>query len=94
MKLLMLIVDEERKEELEVVLRRSGVTGYTELPHATGFGATGQRLGSASHPKTSAVILTLVEPDAALRLAEDLKAYCADCKERVKMITWTAEQIL
>ncbi len=31
MKLLMLIVDEARKEELEVFLNRAGVLGYTEI---------------------------------------------------------------
>ncbi len=94
MKLLMAIVDDERKEELEVVLRRAGVTGYTEIPHAAGFGTTGHRLGSAAYPRTSAIIFTLSEADAVGRIVDDLTAYCADCGERVRMVTWTAEQVL
>ena len=60
MKLLMLIVDEEKKEELEVFLNRAGVLGYTEIPHAVGVGSTGPRLGSRAFPKTSAVIFTVI----------------------------------
>ena len=60
MKLLMLIVDETRKEELEVFLNRAGVLGYTEIQHAVGFGSTGLRLGSRAFPKTSAVIFTVI----------------------------------
>ncbi len=94
MKLLMAIVDDERKEELEVVLRRSGVTGYTEIPHAAGFGTTGHRLGSAAYPRTSAIVFTLAEGDAVTRIADELKAYCKDCGERVRLVAWTADQVL
>mgnify|MGYP003701350959 CR=1 FL=1 len=71
MKLLMFIVDEEKKEELEVLLNRAGVTGYTEMPHAVGTGRSGPRLGSRAFPKTSALIFTVLElvglaPAAAL----------------------------
>ena len=47
-KLLMLVVEESRKEEMEVFLDRAGVLGYTEIPHAlgrTGAWFTCQRLG-------------------------------------------------
>jgi hypothetical protein len=94
MKLLMLIVDEAKKEELEVCLQRAGVTGYTELPHAVGLGTTGQRLGSRAYPKTSAVIFTLVEEQALAKLTSDIKAFCQDCGERLKMIAWGAEEML
>ena len=94
MKLLMVIVDDDKKEELEVVLRRSGVTGYTELRHASGVGTTGPRLGSAAFPKTSAVIFTFVEDDAAPRLAQELRSYCSECGERVRMVTWGVEEVV
>jgi len=93
-KLLMLIVDEERKEELEVFLNRAGVVGYTELPGAMGMGSTGPRLGSRAFPKTSAVIFTIVEPGALDTLVADVKAYCAECGERLRMIAWGVESIL
>jgi hypothetical protein len=94
MKLLMLIVDEERKEELEVFLHRAGVTGYTELPGALGVGSTGQRLGSRAYPKTSAVIFTIVEGDVVESLVRQVREYCADCGERLKAIVWNVEQVI
>jgi len=60
MKMLMIVVDESKKEELEVFLNRSGVEGYTELTHAAGMGSSGPRLGSRSFPRTSAVVFTML----------------------------------
>jgi len=94
MKLLMLIVDEGRKEELEVFLNRSGVVGYTEIPHAIGVGSSGPRLGSRAFPKTSAVIFTVIRAEALDALTRDIRAYCEDCGEKLKMVTWGVEQVL
>jgi hypothetical protein len=94
MKLLMLIVDEARKEELEVFLNRAGVLGYTEIPHALGVGSTGPRLGSGTFPKTSAVIFTVVEAAAVDALVSELRAYCEDCGEKVKAVAWGVEGVL
>lgn len=94
MKLLMMIIDEARKEELEVLLRRAGVEGYTEIPHTLGLGTTGQRLGSRAYPKTSAIIFTLVEEARVDALREQVQAYCTDCGEKLKMFVWTAEEVL
>lgn len=94
MKLLMLIVDAARKEQLEVVLSRAGVAGYTEIPNAVGSGTTGPRLGSAAFPRTSAVVLTFVEDEKVPALAADLKTYCSDCGERARVVAWGVEQVL
>jgi len=93
-KLLMLIVDDAKKEELEVFLNRAGVLGYTEIPRAVGVGETGKRLGSRAFPKTSAVIFTVLAADALDPLVADLKAYCAGCGERLKMLVWGVEEVL
>ena len=93
MKLLMLIVDEARREELEVFLNRAGVVGYTEISHAVGVGSTGPRLGSRAFPKTSAVIFTVIRAEALEALTRDIKDYCADCGEKLKMIVWGVEEI-
>lgn len=94
MKLLMMIIDEARKEELEVLLRQAGVEGYTEIPHAHGIGTTGQRLGSRAYPKTSAIIFTLVEEDRLQALREQIRTYCHDCGEKLKMIVLAAEEAM
>lgn len=90
----MIVVDDGKKEELEVVLRRSGVPGWTEIPGAHGMGTTGPRLGSAAFPKTSAVLFTIVEDEKARSLAAELKTYCADCGERLRMASWGVEELL
>ena len=95
MKLLMLIVDESRKEELEVFLSHAeGVVGFTELPHAIGVGTTGLRLGSRAFPSTSAVIFTVVAEDAAQRLVAALKEHCRECGEKLKMFGWQVEELM
>jgi hypothetical protein len=94
MKLLMIIVEEAHKEELEVFLERSGVAGYSEIPHVIGRGMTGPRLGSGAFPKTSAIIFTAIEPEAIGDLRRGLDDFCAQCGERVKMMVWGVEQVL
>jgi hypothetical protein len=94
MKLLMLIVEEDKKEQLEVFLNRSGVVGYTEISRAVGVGSTGPRLGSRAFPKTSAIIFTVVDAEALEQLATDLKTYCAECSERMKMLVWGVEEVV
>jgi hypothetical protein len=90
MKLLMALVDEGCKEELEVIMTRAGVAGYTEIPHTVGMGTSGPRLGSAAFPKTSAIILTFVEDDEATKVAEAVRDQCP-AKGRVHLITWGVE---
>jgi len=93
-KLLMLIVDGERKEQLEAFLNRSGVLGYTELPQAVGVGTSGKRLGSRAFPRTSAVIFTVLSDEALNELTSEIKRYCEDCGEHLKMIVWGVEEVL
>ncbi len=87
MKLLMILVDEACKEEIEVILSRAGVRGFTEIPKAVGIGTTGPRLGSAAFPKTSAVIFTLLEDDEVGRVRDAVRSECP-AAERAHMITW------
>jgi len=94
MKLLMLIVDEGKKEELEVLLNRSGVVGYTEIPRALGVGTSGPRLGSRAFPKTSAVVFTVLTEESLERLVAEIRGFCADCGERLKMIVWGVEEVM
>ena len=94
MRMLMIVVDDGKKEELEVLLRRSGVAGWTEIAGASGMGTTGPKLGSAAFPKTSAVLFTIVEDEKARSLAAELKSYCAECGERLKIASWAVEELL
>jgi hypothetical protein len=92
-KLLMIIVEESRKEELEAYLAQSGVEGFTEISPAVGIGATGPRLGSRAFPRTSAVIFTLVADEALAELQTGIREFCADCHERLRMVAWGVESV-
>lgn len=94
MKLLMIIVDTACREELEILLQREGVKGYTEIPNTHGVGTTGIRMGSGAHPKTSSVFFTVVEPDQVGRLKEKLCSYCEACDRHMKMIQWGVEEVV
>ena len=94
MKLLMIIVDTECREELEVLLKNHGVAGYSEIPNAHGVGETGVRMGSGAHPKTSSLFFTVVEPEKVPALKEGLCAYCDACDRHMKMIQWAVEEVV
>jgi hypothetical protein len=94
MKLLLIIVDDAHKEEVEVFLQQSGVPGYTEISHALGAGATGPRLGSRAFPKTSALILSFLEDGDVASLRTRIADFCKSCGERVRMAVLPVEEML
>ena len=93
MKMLMIIIDEAKKEELQVFLERSGVTGYTELSHAAGMGQSGPRLGSRAFPRTSAVVFSVLDEGALARLVAGVDEFCETCGEKLRVISWHAKVI-
>ncbi len=93
MRMLMIIIDEAKREELEVFLNRSGVQGYTELSHAAGMGESGPRLGSRAFPRTSAVVFSVLDEAALERLTTGIDEFCATCGEKLRMVAWDAEVI-
>lgn len=94
MKLLMIIVDTECREEVEVLFRHNGVTGYSEIPNAHGIGHTGIRMGSRAHPKTSSIFFTVVEAEHVEPLKKALCSYCEACERHMKMIQWGVEEVV
>ena len=94
MKLLMIIVDTDCREEVEVLFQHNGVTGYSEIPNAHGVGASGVRMGSGAHPKTSSMFFTVVETNQVAPLKKALSAYCDACKKDMKMIQWGVEEVV
>ena len=91
MKMLMTIIDQSKREELEVFLNRSGVVGYTEISHAAGMGLTGPRLGSSAFPKSSAVIFTILDGEALQSLQKGVVSFCKTCGEELRMISWDVD---
>jgi hypothetical protein len=94
MKLLMIIVETDCREELEVLLRKNGVTAYSEIPNAHGVGATGVRMGSSAHPKTSSIFFTVLEADQVQPLKDKICAYCDACKKHMRMVQWAVEEVV
>lgn len=93
MKLLMIIVDESKKEELEVLLNRVGVVGYTEIPRVVGVGTTGPRLGSRAFPKTSALIFSVLSESTLETLLSTLREFCRECGEKLKLVSWDVSEV-
>lgn len=94
MKLLMIVIDTECREELEVMFKRMQVTGYTEIPSVHGVGVTGIRMGSGAFPKTSSLFFTVVEAGKVKELKEALSSYCDDCERHMKMIQWSIDEVV
>jgi len=94
MKLMMIIVDTECREEVEVLFQHNGVTGYSEIPNAHGVGKSGVRMGSSAHPKTSSMFFTVVEADQVAPLKKALCSYCDACKKDMRMILWGVEEVV
>jgi hypothetical protein len=93
MKMLMMIVESDYKEQLEVLLNEHDILGYTEIPQVFGTGATGVRMGSRAFPKTSSVIFTVLEDEVADVLAASIKQFCDACTRHMHMIVWNAEKV-
>ena len=93
MKMLMIVIDEEKREELEVFLSRSGVEGFTEVSHASGVGESGPRMGSRAFPRTSAIVFTVLDLQALDRVRAGVDEFCSACGERLKMFAWDVEAL-
>ena len=93
MKLLMIIVDSECREELEVLLRRQGIHGYTEIPNTHGVGVSGVRMGSRAHPRTSSIFFTVVEDRLVDGLKEIIHSFCDASDKSMRMIQWGVEEV-
>jgi hypothetical protein len=94
MKLLMIIVDSQCREELEVLMRRHQVDGYTEIADTHGVGASGIRMGSSAHPKTSSIFFTVLPSDKIAPLKADICAYCEACSKKMKLFVWGVEEVV
>ena len=93
MKMLMIIVDQSKREELEIFLNRSGVVGYTEISQAAGLGSSGPRLGSSAFPKTSSVVFSMLDDEALQRLMGGVDEFCSTCGEQLRIVSWDVEAL-
>jgi hypothetical protein len=61
MKLLMLIVPREARDDAEAALESAGALGFTEVPGVYGEGATGPRFGSRTAPGVSDLVFAALD---------------------------------
>lgn len=71
MKLLVLVVPRESRDDVEAALQASGAVGFTEVPSVYGEGSSGPRFGSRVAPGISDLIFAALPEDrlAAVREA-------------------------
>ena len=61
MKLVLVLCNASRSQEIMKVLESHGATGYTEVPMVLGAGATGKHMDSRAWPGRGCMLFTLVE---------------------------------
>lgn len=74
MKLLMIVVDANHQEDVEEILDRHQVPGFSELPNVLGKGETGRKLGSRAFPGSSTLYFTVIDPSICKSLCGELQA--------------------
>ena len=94
MEMLVVFAKAELREEIELLLTKHGVHGFTEISDAHGYGSTGIRMGSAVHPKTSVVVMMVVENEMRKEIVDLLKEYQKDCNCHVSCVYWPVESTL
>lgn len=94
MEMLVVFAKAELKEEIELLLTKQGVHGFTEIPEAHGLGSSGIRMGSAVHPKTSVILMSVVETALRIRITEILRDYSRECNSHVSCVCWPVEVAL
>jgi len=100
MKLLMIILDQSVRDEVEAVLDRRGVRGYTEIPMALGEGLTGKKLSSRLHPGANTIVFTVIPAEQLAAVRSDLLAACSgnasdpDCPKPVHIIVLNVEEFI
>jgi len=93
LRLMLIVVDAAIRGEVEVLLRKAGAPGFTELAAAAGLGETGFRLGSGAFPATSAVLMTVLDPVAEPNVRIALAGFEEGDSRRVRAYAWNVEEV-
>jgi hypothetical protein len=96
MRLLMIVVDSNHRDDVEEILDRHNVPGFSELPNVLGKGETGRKLGSRAFPGSSTLYFTVVEPGLCEPLCGELRALNerAGKEEGLFAFTMEAEKVV
>ena len=77
MNLVMIICPPSRQADVERLLERHQVPGFTELPEVLGEGTHGKRLGTHAWPGKSSLLFTAVAPQKKDELVAALRELAA-----------------
>jgi hypothetical protein len=93
LRLMLIVVDTAIRGEVEVLLRKAGAHGFTEISAAAGWGETGMRLGSGAFPGTSTVLMTVLDRADEERVRIALAGFEEGESRRVRAYAWGVEEV-
>lgn len=70
----MILVDSNHQEDVEEILNRHDISGYTEVPDVLGKGNSGRKFGNRAFPGSNNLYFTAVDHGICKTLCADLKA--------------------
>ncbi len=96
MKLLMIVVDSDHKDDVEKILDTEAHAGYSEVPTVLGKGRTGKKKGNRAFPGSSTLFFTAIEGETCEGLCDELKALRNEVgpEEGLRVFTLEAEMVL
>jgi hypothetical protein len=94
MEMLVVFAKAELREEIELLLTKQGVPGSPRLPMPMARGPSGVRMGSAVHPKTSVMVMMVVETEMRKQIVDLMKEYQKECNCHVSCVYWPVESSL
>jgi hypothetical protein len=94
MEMLVVFAKAELREEIELLLTQQGVLGFTEISDAHGSGTSGIRMGSAVHPQTSVVLMSVVDTELRTKIADTLREFNRVCNCHLSCVYWPVETAL
>lgn len=96
MKLLLIFVDADHAADVERLLDRTAVPGYSQFPNVLGKGATGRKLGSRAFPGSSSLFFVALPDGTCGGLCDALEALRTDKgpEEGLRAFLLDAQQVV
>lgn len=100
MDMLMIVFRAALKDRVHDLLRTCGVLAYTEIPQTIGTGVSGSTEGVSFYAGGNSVILTSLEPARRDKVADAVKAWCAEAeragwiKPAIRVFSWPCTQMV
>ncbi len=93
MKLLVLVVPREARDDVEAVLEQAGAAGFTELPGVYGEGSSGPRFGSRIAPGVSDLIFVAIAEEKLAPVREAVRLVESKLDRRLHVFMLPIEEV-